>query len=78
MRLMCADRDVLWADYDKALKEYVRLVSILANNQHPPETAERTREAHEAVHMRRELLNGHCRDHGCDPDWLKIASKVRR
>jgi hypothetical protein len=71
MQLLCADRDRLWAHYDDALRQYAQAVDCMARFG-GFDSAEHAEDARQAVDNARIEILRHCRDCGCDPDWVKV------
>ncbi len=69
MRRICAERDRLWAEYDQALRAYIRAVNQMATFDTDTEaTLEHTRAT---VDEARDAIRRHCRQCGCDPDCIR-------
>ena len=67
MRVMCEERELLWALYDKALKGYIDAVTSVARIGSDRDAAKQAAAAHEVVKLARQKITEHCRQHGCDP-----------
>ena len=64
MRIKCADRDQLWAEYIQAVDSFIRMLSI-------SECDSRVADARRVVESYRDKIRQHCVEHGCDPDYLE-------
>ena len=75
MRLMCAERDQLWAEYDAALRAYTAAVRQFAGGHRSPEAAAAVAHTHASVDEARIMLRRHCEECGCDPDWIRLLEQ---
>jgi len=68
-RLTCAERDRLWGEYNAALKVYIAAV----NNAMPYVDAEQSAylaDTKARLDSCRVEIWQHCREHGCDPEYV--------
>jgi hypothetical protein len=68
MRLMCEERDRLWTEYDKALKEYIFEVEQMT--QLAPYDGVAAKEALGILLERPTAVGTHCIQHRYDPDFF--------
>ena len=73
MRLLCEERDRLWAGHDAAMRVYIALVDNFARSLGPD--AAQVRDARFKVHEVRDGIQRHCIEHGCDAASLKVFKR---
>jgi hypothetical protein len=76
---MCPERDRLWDEYNRLLREYTCAVeSMMLGGSSACEAIERAQEVRAHVDNLRIEIERHCRNHGCDPEWLKVREEAGR
>jgi hypothetical protein len=68
MRLICSERDRLWAEYNAAINSYVAAVKQYAALG----GIAQVRSTREKVDDSRAAIRRHCSNHGCDPEVLRL------
>ncbi len=73
VRLVCEERDRLWAEYDVALRAYIRAVNHMATT-FDPDTEVAVEHTRAIVDETRDEIRRHCRQCGCDLEYVKALS----
>jgi hypothetical protein len=88
MQYMCEYRDALWAEFDRALMETCRLLKQFAciglgqtglekTVRQFSDEAQQIQETLARLQMIRTVVERHCREHGCDPEFMLALGRGR-